>query len=482
WRVEVIAADGEVIGPTVSVTIPVESRPKISTYRIVLQNTTEEGVYSFWITTTDELNKTIEEVTARIIIVGLNNYTVIRIFDSAGAGTFILDFELLSILVPLGGDFASLLHTLLLIEVTLVADVLDSETDVLGRQSFSLTIADTVAPRVIEADYVWNLFNPTQITFWASIEESGAGVAEIVLYYYFQLVTAEGTKYQALAAYNQTVMTFNGTHYLATISVPQSTNLLRFTPEEYELSFTIQTSDQAGNVNDFAANVIKRSFSLPFNLFFLFLLVGIIIAIIGVVALVAIRRFSGTELVGLDINKVLEASQQVSQEEIRSNITGHTLGIVISTFDQLHGPIPLFVEPPILKDNFDKLIELSDRAFSAVRFVADFEREIFTVFEFDFGVLTTSISYGFSLDRPAARGGAENISLNIVIHKPFDALVTKFADAYANDVHQIHMLMNQGASEKEQIANIVVNIRKTITAIILAYEELYGSVEEFELD
>ena len=44
------------------------------------------------------------------------------------------------------------------------------------------------------------------------------------------------------------------------------------------------------------------------------------------------------------------------------------------------------------------------------------------------------------------------------------------------------MLMNRGTSEKEKIAKLVSTIRETITAIILAYEELYGSGEEFEID
>ena len=61
-------------------------------------------------------------------------------------------------------------------------------------------------------------------------------------------------------------------------------------------------------------------------------------------------------------------------------------------------------------------------------------------------------------------------------------MVTKFTDAYIDAVHQIYMLMNKGESEKEKIADLVVNIRKTISAIIVAYEELYGSMEEFELD
>ena len=61
----------------------------------------------------------------------------------------------------------------------------------------------------------------------------------------------------------------------------------------------------------------------------------------------------------------------------------HTLGVVVSVFDQWHGPIPILVDPIILRDNFDKLVELSDRVFSTIRFLDNFEIERQINFEYN---------------------------------------------------------------------------------------------------
>jgi hypothetical protein len=162
----------------------------------------------------------------------------------------------------------------------------------------------------------------------------------------------------------------------------------------------------------------------------------------------------------------------------------HTLGIVVSAFDQTLGPLPVFVEPEILKDNFDKLVEFSDRAFSAVRFVEDFEIERNTFFEFNVSsnLMINSLTYGYSLDRPEARGGAENVALNILIHKPYDLLISQFVDSFKDIIRDIHEIMDKNPSEKENIAKIIIKLRKLVTSIILAYEKIYGSVEDFVIE
>ncbi|MFX1533110.1 MAG: LamG-like jellyroll fold domain-containing protein [Promethearchaeota archaeon] len=485
WYAEILPSDGEGASPVIySRNVTIESYPEIFGYGIEVQ-TTAEGYYTLWVNTTDVRNE-IHEVDYVLTVEALN-LTLARfpiVAFNGTSGLWVLEnFNLLSYLGleedELHDIFVSLLNTPITVNVSITTIVTYASTDYTIERvlQFDFPITDEAPPRVDNAGIEWKSSNPTNITFWATLSEWGDGIKEVLLYYDIRPLGAQ-TKFADLPQ-GPIPMSFNGTHYLATVA---------FSPDQiYDILFQLSVSDLAGNTNTDAYPVGWSTGGIRFTPPPIdlgpFLIIGIlIIAIIGILAVVAVRVFRKTELVGVDINKVVEASQQVSPEEIRSTISEHTLGIVISTFDQLHGPIPLFVEPPILKDNFDKLIELSDRAFSAVRFVADFEREIFTVFEFDFGVLTTSISYGFSLDRPEARGGAENITLNIVVHNPYGGLVTKFADVYANDVHQIHILMNKEESEKEEIANLVVKIRETITAIIVAYEELYGPVEEFEFD
>ncbi|MFX1533108.1 MAG: DUF2341 domain-containing protein [Promethearchaeota archaeon] len=489
WQAEILPHDGdEASAPILTKQMTIESRPDIHGHGFKPHSTTE-GVYDIWVQAGDEL-RTIDEVKFNITVNGLlvddlaYNYRE-SLYSANDTAHWVLErFNLLEILQNLPDSsetqFINLLDTTLTVKVRVLSKVTYDSTEYTIERAlqFDFPITDEAPPRVINAGVEWMEPNPINMTFWATLSEYGLGIDDVVLYYEFRPVDAQ-TKVGDLS-HGPLLMVFNGTHYVITVD---------FSPDRnYNILFQLSVSDVAGNINpdaypegmiaDRIQFILPSSTDLgPFLVLFV-----IIIAIIGIGAAVAVRKFRKTEILGLDIDKVIEISQQMPKEEIKRAITGHTLGIIISMFDQLHGPIPIYVEPSLLRDNFDKLIELSDRAFSAVRFVDDFEREIFTAFEFEFDVLTTSISYGFSLERPEARGGAENISLNIVVHKPYDTLIAKFADAYTDDVHQIHMLMNRGTAEKEKIAKLVGTIRETITAIILAYEELYGIVEEFEPD
>jgi hypothetical protein len=186
--------------------------------------------------------------------------------------------------------------------------------------------------------------------------------------------------------------------------------------------------------------------------------------------------------VGLDIDRVMEATTQVENYTIESVMDDHTLGIVISFFDQRHGPVPIVVEPPLLRDNYTKLVELSDLSFSACRFMDNFDEELPSNFDFSLGsgIRTTSIAFGFALERPEARGGSENITLNILVHKLYASLISQFVDQFTDLVHEIHVLMNKTPEQKETIADKVLQLRKLVSAIIISYEEMYGPVEELE--
>ena len=82
----------------------------------------------------------------------------------------------------------------------------------------------------------------------------------------------------------------------------------------------------------------------------------------------------------------------------------------ICVIKQANGLIPIVIEPYILRDNYDKLVELSDISFSSGRFVNGFDQEVLTSFDFllDETKNLSPLTFGFSLDRPNARGGAEN--------------------------------------------------------------------------
>jgi hypothetical protein len=132
-------------------------------------------------------------------------------------------------------------------------------------------------------------------------------------------------------------------------------------------------------------------------------------------------------------------------------------------------------------DNMDKLVDLSDRSFSAVRFVDDFIIEIQTNFNFSLSssIRLTSMSYGFSLNRPNSRGGQENITLNILVHKPLDVILTHFLEVINPFISEIHSIMDKTPERKEEIELRTINLRKFLTRIILSYQKIYGD-ETFE--
>ena len=121
-------------------------------------------------------------------------------------------------------------------------------------------------------------------------------------------------------------------------------------------------------------------------------------------------------------------------------------------------------------------------AFSSGRFTENFDDEVLSFFDFviDPDVRTTSLTFSFSLNRPEARGGSENITLNILVHKLYASLISQFLDQFMDLVHEIHVLMDKTPEQKENIAAKVVQLRKLVSAIILAYEEMYGPVEELD--
>jgi hypothetical protein len=143
---------------------------------------------------------------------------------------------------------------------------------------------------------------------------------------------------------------------------------------------------------------------------------------------------------------------------------------------QRHGPIPIIIIPEILKDNFTKLVELSDRSFSGTGFSEDFTVEIPSNYDFmlSHGVRTSVMSFGFALERPEARGGKENLTLNILIHQEVFPLVQSFQKEIKRKVHAIHVRMDKNPSEKDKIRKGVFELRKYISSIVLSYERIYG--------
>ncbi|MHA2109371.1 MAG: hypothetical protein ACW99R_16825, partial [Candidatus Hodarchaeales archaeon] len=217
---------------------------------------------------------------------------------------------------------------------------------------------------------------------------------------------------------------------------------------------------------------------------FVVLIVGVTILIAVFGSLVYVKFIRKPEIVGLDRELVLEGIKNISELETLEHLDSHTLGIVISFFDQRHGPIPIVIIPDILRDNFNKLVELSDRSFSGTGFSDSFENEIPSSYDFvlDVGVRSSVLSFGYALDRPSARGGQENLTLNILVHQELFPLVQSFQKDIQRIVHEIHQIMGDENTEKELIRFKAIDLRKYLSMIILSYKLIYGTTDLLEED
>ncbi|WP_455140272.1 hypothetical protein, partial [Candidatus Hodarchaeum mangrovi] len=258
---------------------------------------------------------------------------------------------------------------------------------------------------------------------------------------------------------------------------------------DWKIIYRIGTLDSAGNSNPRAYDVLRDDpESIDRNIIkylppglpeWILLVAGAMVVLIFIGAVVYVKFIRKPEIVGLDKELVLNKISDVTETEVRNTMELHTIGIVVSFFDQRHGPIPIIVLPEILKDNFTKLVELSDRSFSSCGFADNFSVEIPSSYDFVLsqGIRISSLSYGYALERPNSRGGQENITLNILVHQDLFPLVESFKDEIKTEVHKIHLHMDKKEEEMDEINRMIKNLREFISYIILSYENIYQTTE-----
>jgi hypothetical protein len=179
WYCEITPFDGIYWWGTIqSREIYIQSRPSIHTdpQEVILALNDTEGHYNLTISATDLLNNIVAvEFT-------FNDTTII-----ASDGVQITDDIWTSELYLPEEAFESYLNSVLLgqIKVTTTVNYNDVSFSIYSILRFNITIEDTAAPRVLDAFFVPNEdVNPTNLTFYAHIQEFGAGVYEINLQYY----------------------------------------------------------------------------------------------------------------------------------------------------------------------------------------------------------------------------------------------------------------------------------------------------------
>ncbi|UCG00673.1 MAG: hypothetical protein JSW11_13765, partial [Candidatus Heimdallarchaeota archaeon] len=372
--------------------------------------------------------------------------------------------------------------------------------DIISQVTFNLTVKDLTPPRVKKELTRYKLddpSNPTEIAFYTGILEYGSDITDVSIYYYFREASNETT--QSLAGLGSSISQEEAELYRKASMVYHNTTtdgvpIYKVTvPFDHngtsrDILYYIVTTDSAGN-SGIAYDILDdpdRISETRFNYIsagieptFVLLIVGITIFVAIFGSVVYVKFIRKPELVGLDKELVLDKIADISEAEVMASLDSHTIGVVVSFFDQRHGPIPIIVIPEILKDNFSKLVDLSDRSFSGTGFCDDFDTEIPSSYDFVLarGLRTSVLSFGYALERPTARGGQENLTCNILVHQELFPLVESFKEEIKGKIHAIHKLMDNEDSDKNKIRSKVFKLRQLVSSIVLSYEKIYGTTE-----
>jgi hypothetical protein len=500
WYCVLTPSDGSNISTQVSSSeIFIESRPVIHEYWYSAISEGEEAndaKYALSVEVTDAAHS-MDDLRVEFSFQYIDNITELVYVSSASSGnSWILSYQ-----VPLE-SLDQYLGTMVLVAIKTIATVeyLSGpqviQYDIITQIRFNFTIEDLTAPRVVE-DLTRFTFddpnNPSNITFYTGVLEYASEITDVSVFYSFKEITNESSlagfgasrAQTDAASYRMASMTYHNT---TTGGIPMYKVTVPFDHNDTsrDILYYLITTDSANNTV-VAYDILRDNPELVSQTRFYFVPPGIdptfVLFIVGVTVLIAIfgslvyvKFIRKPELVGLDKELVLENLSKVTEAEVMSVVDSHTLGTIVSFFDQRHGPIPIIIIPEILKDNFTKLVELSDRSFSGTGFSEDFTVEIPSNYDFmlSHGVRTSVMSFGFALERPEARGGKENLTLNILIHQEVFPLVQSFQKEIKRKVHAIHVRMDKNPSEKDKIRKGVFELRKYISSIVLSYERIYG--------
>lgn len=488
WVCNVISYDGTDSGNSLNSIIYIESRPVVNWFDpevvpVVENVPTSEGKYILTVQATNYLHE-LDEVKFEI---WSNNTKIDAILGKPDNNNN------WSISLEIDSTMRAYLGKSITVYVSATSIFLsngsDQEFEIFTDFNSSFILEDLSPPRVASAYHSFDDDqNPSSISFFAEIHEFGSNISEVTLYYNFNPYESTGGTgtilYQSSDLEMQSVEmelleTLEDGIYLYGITLP-------FDPggKSREIIFQIYTKDGQGNGDilwnpDFTnipERYVYRSPALP-PLVLLFAIILIILMFVGSIFYVKFIR--KPEMIGLDKDLVIKTIEEISELEVSNTIDNYIIGIVLSFFDQNDGPIPLVVEPPLLKGKIFELIKISDRSFSTTGFIKKFDVETSVSFEFEFedGEYIKTLTYGFSLPHPEARGSMENFTFNVLVIPEIFPLVIQFSEYFASRIKKIHHLMEKRADQKEIIYEEIVKFRQFITAIILSYEKIYGTTE-----
>lgn len=345
--------------------------------------------------------------------------------------------------------------------------------------SREVEIKDVVAPRIRGIK-----LTPTQdrkVKIAVNLTEGGLGVDYVIVGLVAQDNTTQWFNLTAAGGIGaQQAATPRLETYSATLTL--GFNLIdMINPKRY--SIKINVSDKMGNQKSYGVNelenipgdIIEIHIHLDPLIFHpIVLIFGLVLLITGIV--IGIRISSKT--VGYDMQKIFAASERISREEILTQMDEFALGVTVNFFDQVQGPVPVIWEPPLLEDQEQVMLDLSDKSFSTLEFVGVEETERSGTFDFSTGSYEcTALGYSFAIPNPEARGGKENLTVVLLLRKEWGDNLLVFQDELLEKLREIRGLV-ESEQPSTQIEAKARNLREFVSKLMIAFDKIYLGVEK----
>ncbi|MHA2109082.1 MAG: LamG-like jellyroll fold domain-containing protein [Candidatus Hodarchaeales archaeon] len=386
---------------------------------------------------------------------------------------------------------------ILFYQIINASDILGNTLQTGTQEKIIILNYDSSPPKILNAYFTtYDDLSPTNLTFYAEVEEYGPGIEQIELYYYFEELNQSSetggfgaTSYQTgNIPWIQTEMylnsvTDNSYVYSASIPLPQE-------GITWKVIYHIVTTDSSGNIDENAFTVDQARvesetiiiYPSPLSVDPLIIILIFLGAILGTVILTTsvLNYYRKPKVLGEDKDSVLDYIKHIKKEEVRKSVYNHTLGIVISIFDDQAGPIPFFILPKSLDNNQNLLLNLSYRAFSNCEFVNSLDD--INQAQFNFRMNTNkkikSLSYTFTLHRPKARNGVHNIAISLLVYQDVFPTVNFFENLLAVRIRSIQLILDKEPIDKKKIFFKMIELREFISEIILAHQMIYNNERE----
>lgn len=334
-----------------------------------------------------------------------------------------------------------------------------------------VSIEDNVAPRIISVDITPTDDRNLEVTI--ELEETGAGIAYVMV----EVISAGGTSHwynlsaQGGIGGQQTSSSYT---YSAIIPIDFTfTDMINY--KTYSIQLNV--SDRTGNLKHYnSADLdilgVNKTGTLPPIIIQYLLIVLFFSGIILITAIVVgIKVFSKTE--GYDMKKIITESERITREVILTQMDEYALGVTVNFFDQVQGPVPVIWEPPLLEDQEQVMLDLSDKSFSTLEFVGLEETERSGTFDFSTGSYEcTALGYSFAIANPKARGGKENLTVVLLLRKEWGDNLLVFQDELLEKIRDIRNMI-ESEQHSSQIEKEARQLREYVSRLMLAFNNLY---------